>query len=306
MLIVLIVKLLIGTSNRKLHDEVKFISDRKVLGVDSRIIGGDIATPHQYPYQVALYIWKQVTQYFCGGVLISLRWVLTAAHCVDYATEILVYLGTHDLTQSETGSRVIYNTSTYIIHENYDSVLFQNDVALIRLPEEVALNQYIATIPISQGNQTYVGEMSTTLGWGLTATEGYSTVLRYVDTEVISNAECAASHPDYAALVVDQHLCTTGKSNVYFKMRHIFYLNVILGEGIVGSCSSDSGGAVVINEVLVGVVSWGAIDCTAGLPSVNARLTFFYDWIQENSGKDVMKISPHLWFLLLSIFFVVV
>jgi secreted trypsin-like serine protease len=42
------------------------------------ITGGSPAARGQFPWQVALIIDNSV---FCGGSLISDRWVLTAAHC---------------------------------------------------------------------------------------------------------------------------------------------------------------------------------------------------------------------------------
>jgi secreted trypsin-like serine protease len=44
----------------------------------NRITGGSPAARGQFPWQVALII---DNAYFCGGSLISSRWVLTAAHC---------------------------------------------------------------------------------------------------------------------------------------------------------------------------------------------------------------------------------
>lgn len=49
---------------------------------DSRIIGGALASPGQFPYQVYLQ-----TKFFygdssCGGSIISPDWILTAAQCV--------------------------------------------------------------------------------------------------------------------------------------------------------------------------------------------------------------------------------
>jgi secreted trypsin-like serine protease len=43
-----------------------------------RITGGSAASRAQFPWQVAITI---DNAYFCGGSLISSRWVLTAAHC---------------------------------------------------------------------------------------------------------------------------------------------------------------------------------------------------------------------------------
>jgi len=46
--------------------------------VHQHITSGRPAAPCQFPWQVALIIGNS---YFCGGSLISSRWVYTVAHC---------------------------------------------------------------------------------------------------------------------------------------------------------------------------------------------------------------------------------
>merc|ERR1711981_662629 len=64
---------------------------------EGRIVGGNEATPHSHPHQVALFI---DDMYFCGGSLISADYVLTAAHCMDGAFYVKVVLGAHNVQQS--------------------------------------------------------------------------------------------------------------------------------------------------------------------------------------------------------------
>jgi len=52
----------------------------------SRIVGGFIASPNSFPYQIGLML-ASSTKPFCGGTIISTKYVLTAAHCTkNYAS----------------------------------------------------------------------------------------------------------------------------------------------------------------------------------------------------------------------------
>lgn len=47
--------------------------------IEPLIVGGKLASPGQYPHQVAL---LRRSRFSCGGSIISRQHVLTAAHCV--------------------------------------------------------------------------------------------------------------------------------------------------------------------------------------------------------------------------------
>lgn len=73
-----------------------------------RIVGGEEANPHEFPYQISLQ-WnfnieglRQPPMHFCGGSLIAERFILTAGHCVpNYSPDGFVeaVAGAHDFTQ---------------------------------------------------------------------------------------------------------------------------------------------------------------------------------------------------------------
>ena len=58
-----------------------------------KIIGGENADPHQFPFQVGLTYYDY---FFCGGSLITRRHVLTAAHCTEYMLQVFMNFWTFE------------------------------------------------------------------------------------------------------------------------------------------------------------------------------------------------------------------
>ena len=76
----------------------------------TKIIDGQETAINEYPWMVSLQL---ANGHFCGGSLISEKWVLTAAHCIDIDADDLVArltlsIGDHDLiTNADTSYSVI-------------------------------------------------------------------------------------------------------------------------------------------------------------------------------------------------------
>lgn len=52
----------------------------------ARVMNGDNASPHSWPWQVSLRVGPKA-YHSCGGTLITPEWVVTAAHCVYKNTD---------------------------------------------------------------------------------------------------------------------------------------------------------------------------------------------------------------------------
>jgi len=139
------------------------------------IVGGEETVPGEWPW-VALLRYRDDNMR-CGGVLISARHVLTAAHCV---TEELVevVLGEHDLNTThdcldpdygcnEKGAKcgsmcapasVVVKVNQKIVHPNYcvDRGVAEFDVAILELGERVTFTPYIQPVCLPSPQEPFM------------------------------------------------------------------------------------------------------------------------------------------------------
>ncbi|XP_052845336.1 brachyurin [Drosophila gunungcola] len=240
--------------------------------VDGRIAGGDLAVVNQFPYQVGLSIEEPNDLFsWCGASLISDRYLLTAAHCVEKAVAITYYLGG---VQRLEPRQLIRTTNPEVnLHPGWNCETLENDIAVLRLPEDATFCDSIRPIRlpgISSSHLSYDYVPAIASGWGRINDESavLSNTLRYVVRFVESNEDCRFSYSN----IQQSNICmdtTSGKS----------------------TCHGDSGGPLVFEDrtlntdVLIGITSYGKKSgCTKGYPSVFTRVTAYLDWIGEVSG----------------------
>ncbi|XP_046443142.1 brachyurin-like isoform X2 [Daphnia pulex] len=243
-----------------------------------RIAGGSVATPNEYPWMVYLQIYTSkfsAYYYVCGGTLISNQWILTSANCLEGAQSINVYLGAHDINSQNEWQRIMYTTTVYIQHPNWNSQTnTADDIALIKLPVAINYNAYIKSICLpSFDDPSHEGDTVFLTGWGRTS--GYdingplSPTLRETTSTVISNAECSAVYG--GSIITANTICSSGTG----------------GKGI---CPSDNGGPMSYmttdgNFVQIGVASfYSSTGCENGHPSGFTRIQNYLDWISTETG----------------------
>ncbi|CAL4060125.1 unnamed protein product, partial [Meganyctiphanes norvegica] len=118
----------------------------------NRIVGGLVTEQHAFPWMVAVLkeCGKNLDHYchICGGTVIHTQWILTGAHCViSVPVERLgLLLGDHNL-YTLTPSQKFFRVEASYVHPDFNVPSpLNNDVALLKLPQEMSFSSYIAPV----------------------------------------------------------------------------------------------------------------------------------------------------------------
>uniref|UniRef100_A0A8C4V5F0 Uncharacterized protein n=1 Tax=Falco tinnunculus TaxID=100819 RepID=A0A8C4V5F0_FALTI len=229
---------------------------------DARVTGGTLCQRGHCPWQVLIRNSKDIG--FCGGSLISSRWVVTAAHCLDLVRPHHVTVGEYkEFKEQKIGVERSWT------HPHYDSNDYNSDIALLYLSSEVVFNEYVIPICLPSPSLATLlseeGRIGTVSGWGVTHTRG--STLRFlmkVQLPIVNMETCQRSTD---RLVTDNMFCA--------------------GYHTAGAdaCKGDSGGPFTVpyhnTWFLLGIVSWGEGCAERGKYGVYTRVSNYIPWIKE-------------------------
>ncbi|XP_018398794.1 PREDICTED: proclotting enzyme-like [Cyphomyrmex costatus] len=234
----------------------------------TRIAGGRPADPKEWPWMAALL--RQGAIQYCGGVLITDRHILTAAHCVYKFNprDITVRLGEYDFTKYEETRTLDFMVSEIRIHRDFKLNTYENDIAIIKIHRPTVFNSYIWPICLPPIQQSFENKDAVVTGWGTQYYGGpASTVLLEAAVPVWPQERCVRS---FTQLIPNTTLC----AGAY--------------EGGRDACQGDSGGPLVHQLangrwVNIGIVSWGIRCGDPGYPGIYTRVSSYLDWIFANA-----------------------
>ncbi|XP_046406001.1 trypsin-1-like [Ischnura elegans] len=235
----------------------------------TRIVGGYETTVNQYGWMCML---QHNKKFYCGGTLINSRYVLTAAHCVDglSAQKITVRLLEHDHTTESEASTMVVGVEKHIMHKNYKSSTFNNDIALLRLDREIPIEGLVRPACLPRKGLSYTGHKGIVSGWGrIGETAPVSNYLQEVEVPIFSNKDCRTESLYGANRITDNMLCAGYHT------------------GALDSCQGDSGGPLHVNNngtfEVVGIVSWGEGCARPKYPGIYTRVNRYLTWIAKKT-----------------------
>ncbi|KAG9470548.1 hypothetical protein GDO78_017351 [Eleutherodactylus coqui] len=233
----------------------------------NRIVAGEESCPNCWPWQVMV---MYRNMYQCGGVILSPRWVLTAAHCLQSSdlSRYRLLAGIHDRLLNES-SRQDRTVHSIVAHEMYNPINNDYDIALIRLAEDLAFNNFVHPVCLPKREEPLEPtSLCVVTGWGSTGEDGqYSRRLQQLEVPILDNNICNSSY--YPGVISERMFCAGFPDS-----------------GGKDSCQGDSGGPLVCpssnkSYILYGIVSWGVGCARSKKPGVYTRVRSFLSWIES-------------------------
>ncbi|KAG5306131.1 FA9 factor, partial [Acromyrmex insinuator] len=169
---------------------------------EARIVGGQDATPREFPWMVSI---TRKGGHFCGGTILNDKFILTAGHCLCSGTnkipigQLRVTLGEHNLRAPEVPAARHESVINAVLHPGHKCGKYVDDIALLEFARPISWSESVkpACLPVATGKPGYSafsGVEAIVAGWGWLGEDRSkykrADVLQKVEVRVVTNAVC--------------------------------------------------------------------------------------------------------------------
>ncbi|KFW05623.1 Inactive serine protease PAMR1, partial [Eurypyga helias] len=261
-------------------------------------------TSTRWPWQAAIYrtangvkensLRKGTWILICSGALVNERTVVVAAHCVTdlgktivlKTAELKVVLGKF-YRDDDRDEKTIQNLriSAIIVHPNYDPILLDSDIAIIKLLDKARISSRVQPICLSSSHDLTSSTEDLKImvtGWKVLADindPGYKNdTIRMGAVRMVDSLLCEQQYEDNGIQVsiTDSMFCA--------KQDHTAFSNICPAEtGGIAAITLPGKASPELRWHLMGLVSWGYDKtCNLELYSGFTKALPFKDWIEKN------------------------
>ncbi|NWT77867.1 PAMR1 protease, partial [Lanius ludovicianus] len=261
-------------------------------------------TSTRWPWQAAIYrtangvkensLRKGAWILICSGALVNERTVVVAAHCVTdlgktivlKTAELKVVLGKF-YRDDDRDEKTIQNLriSAIIVHPNYDPILLDSDIAVIKLLDKARISSRVQPICLSSSHDLTSSTEDLKImvtGWKVLADikdPGYKNdTIRMGVVQMVDSLLCEQQYEDNGIQVsiTDSMFCA--------KQDHTAFSNICPAEtGGIAAITLPGKASPELRWHLMGLVSWGYDKtCSLELYSGYTKALPFKDWIEKN------------------------
>ncbi|NXF63621.1 PAMR1 protease, partial [Ciccaba nigrolineata] len=261
-------------------------------------------TSTRWPWQAAIYrtangvkensLRKGAWILICSGALVNERTVVVAAHCVTdlgktivlKTAELKVVLGKF-YRDDDRDEKTIQNLriSAIIVHPNYDPILLDSDIAIIKLLDKARISSRVQPICLSSSHDLTSSTEDLKImvtGWKVLADikdPGYKNdTIRMGAVQMVDSLLCEQQYEDNGIQVsiTDSMFCA--------KQDHTAFSNICPAEtGGIAAITLPGKASPELRWHLMGLVSWGYDKtCSLELYSGYTKALPFKDWIEKN------------------------
>ncbi|KAF4533247.1 hypothetical protein B566_EDAN005163 [Ephemera danica] len=245
-------------------------------------LGTDVR-PGAWPWLAAIYVnYASGASFYCGGTLVTLRHVISAAHCTYNKDDdlidqdITVILGMHKVDNFSAPAQTMH-VKRIIRHPSYEHKLKEDaDIVILELANAAQQSYWVRPVCAwGSADTNLVGHTGMVVGWGMDEIGKtlQTSVPRSAQVPVVSRDTCRKTHDEFKTGITENNFCAGNRDGR-------------------GPCNGDSGGGLFFLEpgpsgtqrwVLRGVVSFSLKD-----NSKRCDLSHYVAY------TDVTKLAPWL------------